>query len=169
LGCPYGTWFEEVRRAWALASPGGICFFAADCGRTPGEAKESLLSKKCLVIPGLTRNPVRHSNFAARCAGENDSGFRVEPAMTKCWGFAGRRFWPRPAESAKNRNAARCAGKVAGRMIIRPYAAGRVSAHARRNRRPALSQESLSPFLCVSVSLWLVVLPFLRALRVLRG
>jgi hypothetical protein len=41
-----------------------------------------------------------------------------------------------------------------------------------QNRRPAaLPFESFSPFLCVSVSLWLMVLvfAFLRALRALRG
>jgi hypothetical protein len=84
--------------------------FAAGCGYTPGEAKKKPPSKKRFVIPGLTRNPVRHSNLAALRAGKNDSGFRVKPGMTKRWGFAGRGFWQRPAESAKNRNAALCAG-----------------------------------------------------------
>jgi hypothetical protein len=48
--------------------------------------------------------------FAALRAGENDSGFRVEPAMTRFLVFAGRGVWHRPAESAKAQNAALRAG-----------------------------------------------------------
>jgi hypothetical protein len=54
---------------------------------TPGEAT------KALVIPGLTRNPVRFSNYknAALRAGENDSGFRIKSGMTRFLDF--RRAW----------------------------------------------------------------------------
>jgi hypothetical protein len=99
LGCPYGTWFEGFRRAWALASPGGICFFAADCERTPGEAKERPQSKKNFVIPGLTRNdevlgcslgvPLATARrnpflcFAALCAGEKSLNRRTLSALRK--------------------------------------------------------------------------------------
>jgi hypothetical protein len=48
----------------------------------PGEAKKKPPSKKPFVIPGLTRNPVRQSNLAALRAGENNSGFRVNPGMS---------------------------------------------------------------------------------------
>jgi hypothetical protein len=86
-------------------------------------AKKGAQSKKTLVIPDLIRNPVRRSNFLRgfffsgssdrlrekgkflrRVAPEiYDSGFRVEPAMTRFLGF--RRAWVghRPAESVKVR------------------------------------------------------------------
>ncbi|MDR1708135.1 MAG: hypothetical protein LBS70_00235, partial [Candidatus Accumulibacter sp.] len=62
-------------------------FFSVKPKPTPGEAKKWPQSKKPFVIPGLTRNPVRQSNLAALRAGENDSGFRVKPGMTKCWRY----------------------------------------------------------------------------------
>jgi hypothetical protein len=50
----------------------------------PGDGKSDARRKpQHVVIAGSTRNPVRQSNFALRCTGENATGFRVEPAMTR--------------------------------------------------------------------------------------
>jgi hypothetical protein len=62
---------DAFRRAWAKSAASEVlgriiirpCFCDGLQGGMPGDAKEGLASKKPLVIPGLTRNPVRQSNF----------------------------------------------------------------------------------------------------------
>jgi hypothetical protein len=71
--------------------------------------------------------------------------------MTRFLGFAGRGGWHRPAESVFC-FAARCAGEMAGRTMIRPY-----THRACLLPSPGAPLESLSLFLCVSVPLWLMV------------
>jgi hypothetical protein len=175
-------------------------------------------------------SPARgEGEFLRRFAPEvYDSGFRVKPGMTRCWGVAGRGFWQRPAESAKNRNrrvsgdgcqetedrnscgasrrrnepadcvrptktarrnpvfcfAARCAGEVAGRMIIRPYTSpGVPHIHARRNFQTSSSPQGHGtcpcklrralaipcPALSPNLSRFSPCSPCLRVLRVERG
>jgi hypothetical protein len=92
------------RRASALASPGEIRFcvlrrFAPertilDSGSSPDD---EVLGFSSGVGFGIARRSLLLS-FAALRAGEKDSGFRVEPAMTRFWGVAGRWIWHWPAE-----------------------------------------------------------------------
>jgi hypothetical protein len=87
----------------------------------------------------LTRNPVRHSNLAALRAGENNSGFRVKPGMT-------RYIFDCAPSFASPGMYSQTAAKKRGRMIIRPYT---IAGH-KSPPRPAERLKSLAFSLSVS-------------------